>query len=137
MMKATTKTRATKTTGEKHRDDPTTRFTTYRVYRLGEGLRAAVKARRIEANVPLRAVLEAAVSDKLPILVQGLAALGITGKPQEKRRPARLPMSDSLLGALTVASKQTGLPACQLLLASLGLLCGDGAKAKGRKGRKS
>ena len=40
---------------------------------------------------------------------------------------ARLPMTDSLLGAFKVASKQTGVPASRLLQAALSLTC-KGAK---------
>jgi hypothetical protein len=93
---------------------------TYRVYRISEGLRKAVIAKREAENCPTKAVLDAAVTSCLPKIVKALTTISLG--PQSKARPVRWPVDDELLGALRVAAKQTGVPASRLLLASLAML---------------
>ncbi len=96
----------------------------YRVYRIDESVRKAVAAKRKSANVPTKAVLDAAVTDALPKIVKALNAVGLS-MAKGKTRPVRWPVDEELLGALKVASAQTGIPACRLLVATL-LLCKKG-----------
>ena len=124
----------------KHRPNPVTNETTYRVYRLTDALREKVKEKKIETNLKLQDLLNCAIDQELPKLVGLLSGLGLR-KTDDKKRPARLPMTDSMLGALKVASVQTGIPATQLLLACLTGLTADvaspkatGAKRKATKG---
>ena len=84
-----------------------------------------VRAKREKHNVTLQAVIEAAATESLPKIVSTLKTMGLGF--DGKKRPARLPMTDSLLGAFKVASKQTGVPASRLLQAALTLTC-KGAK---------
>jgi hypothetical protein len=102
----------------------------FRVYRMSEATRKSLKTTREKHNVTTKAVLDGAVSDKLPRIVAALKAVGLGPLPA-KVRPARLPVDDELLGALKVASAQTGVPASRLLIASLTLFCG--VKKGGRK----
>jgi hypothetical protein len=108
-----------------HRANKKTLETVYRVYRLPEPLRKQIRAKREKANVTLQAVIEAASLESLPKIVSTLKTMGLGF--DGKKRPARLPMTDSLLGAFKVASKQTGIPASRLLQAALTLTC-KGAK---------
>ena len=104
-----------------HRANKKTLETVYRVYRLPEDLRKRVKAKREKANVTLQAVIEAASLESLPKIVATLKTMGLGF--DGKKQVARLPMTDSLLGAFRVASKQTGVPASRLLQAALALTC--------------
>jgi hypothetical protein len=105
----------------RHRTNKKTMETVYRVYRLPDELRKRIKAKREKANVTLQAVIEAASLESLPKIVSTLKTMGLGF--DGKKRPARLPMTDSLLGAFKVASKQTGIPASRLLQAALTLTC--------------
>jgi hypothetical protein len=109
----------------RHRTNKKTMETVYRVYRLPDDLRKRIKAKREKANVTLQAVIEAASLESLPKIVSTLKTMGLGF--DGKRQVARLPMTDSLLGAFRVASKQTGVPASRLLQAALVLTC-KGAK---------
>ena len=80
-----------------------------------------MRAKREKANINLQAVIEAASIESLPKIVNALNAMGFGF--DGKKRTARLPMTDSLLGAFKVASKQTGIPASRLLQAALALTC--------------
>ena len=104
-----------------HRANKKTLETVYRVYRLPEDLRKRVTAKREKANVTLQSVIEAATTESLPKIVSTLKTMGMGF--DGKKRPARLPMTDSLLAAFKVASKQTGIPASRLLQAALALTC--------------
>ena len=108
----------------RHRVNKKTQETVYRVYRLPEELRKRVKAKREKMNVNLQSVIEAATTESLPKIVSTLKMMGLGF--DGKKRPARLPMTDSLLAAFKVASKQTGIPASRLLLAALSLTCKGG-----------
>ena len=94
---------------------------TYRVYRISESLRKAIKTKREKHNVNTKAVLDAAVTETLPKIVKALhsVGLGMTGKV----RPTRWQVDGNLLGALRVASKQTSVPASRLLVAAVTILC--------------
>lgn len=103
-----------------HRSNPKTAEITYRVYRFTEATRAKVKATRASRNMTTADLLKLAIQGELPKLVEALAHLGITGDLTEgKRRPARLPLTDSLIAELNEASEKTGIPGSLLLLASL------------------
>jgi hypothetical protein len=108
-----------------HRANKKTLETVYRVYRLPEPLRKQIRAKREKANVTLQAVIETASLESLPKIVSTLKTMGLGF--DGKKQVARLPMTDSLLGAFKVASKQTGVPASRLLQAALTLTC-KGAK---------
>ena len=99
----------------------------YRVYRPTEQLRKALVAKREACNVRTVDVLNGAVSESLPLVVQGIRDLGLWSG-RSKKRPARWPVDDELLGALRVASRQTGVPASKLLMASLTLFTKGGKK---------
>ena len=105
----------------RHRTNKKTMETVYRVYHLPENLRKQMKMKREKANVNLQAVIEAASLDSLPKIVRTLKTMGLGF--DGKKQVARLPMTDSLLGAFRVASKQTGVPASRLLQAALTLTC--------------
>ncbi len=101
----------------------------YRVYRIPEPLRKAIKAKREAHNVTTRDVLEGAVSESLPKVVAALHGVGFR-MAKGPVRPVRWPVGDEegLLGSLAVASKQTGIPASRLLLASVALFTQKGGK---------
>jgi hypothetical protein len=109
----------------RHRANKRTRETVYRVYRLPPGLLTQVRAKREKHNVNTQSVITAAATESLPKIVATLKTMGLGF--DGKKRPARLPMTDSLLASFKVASKQTGIPASRLLQAALALTC-KGAK---------
>ncbi len=111
-----------------------TKHSGYRVYRPDDQLREAIKAKREATNTTNKAVIEAAITEKLPVLVSGLASLALTARVGAKRRPARWQVSDDVLGALKVAAAQTGLPQSTLLMAALSLTCETTPKARKTKG---
>jgi hypothetical protein len=104
----------------KHRPNPKTQETIYRVYRVPEPLRKAMRQKRAKWNQTTQEFLATAVEDELSRLVQALGALGIRGA-NPAARPAKLPLDDKLLGELKRASEETGLPQTSLLLACLQL----------------
>ena len=109
----------------RHRANKKTMDTVYRVYRLPPTLLSQVRAKREKHNVNTQSVITAAATESLPKIVATLKTMGLGF--DGKKQVARLPMTDSLLGAFKVASKQTGIPASRLLQAALVLTC-KGAK---------
>ena len=101
----------------------------YRVYRIDERTRKAVAAYRNTHNISTKNVLDGAVSESLPKVVAALQKAGFR-MTKGQCRPVRWPVGDDeeLLGALKVASSQTGIPASRLLLASLTLFTTKGGK---------
>jgi hypothetical protein len=110
-----------------HRDNPVTRETVHRVYQFPEALRVAVGDRRRALGQTMRGFVAEAVAGELPGLVARLRqALPELGGPA---RPARLPLSETLLAQLRQAGAAVGLPASRLLLCCL-------ARAAARKRRR-
>jgi hypothetical protein len=109
------------------RTDEDDSATVHRVYRIGEGLRQAMAVRRRDLGLTLRAFLTEAVEGELPGLVEALRAC--LPAPEGKMRPARLPLTQTLLDRLRQASADAGVPAAKLLAACL-------ARAAARKRRR-
>lgn len=118
----------------------------YRVVRLGEPLRQALRSRREATGQTVRAFLAEAVEHELPALVAALGELEISAEVGSAGRPARLPLSAGGLAALRTAAETLGLPASLLLRASLARLArrkrrrpgpGPGAQAEGAGARRS
>lgn len=127
--------KATKVQAVKAPKDDTKRSAGFRVYHIDDGLRSAIQRKRAQANVCTREIIQAAITEKLPVILQGLSQLGLTAKVGQKKRPFRAQIADSDLSALKLASAQCGLAQSTILLAAIGLLCSDAPKAKaGRKG---
>ena len=103
----------------KHRPNPKTQETIYRVYRVPEPLRKTMRQKRTQRNQKMQEFIQAAVADELPRLVENLGKLHV-GPVDPEARPAKLPLDDRLLGKLKQASTETGLPQSQLFLACLG-----------------
>jgi hypothetical protein len=100
-----------------HRENPVTREIVYRVYPLPVVLREAVGQRRQALSQSLRQFIARAVEEELPRL---LAALREHLPPVDGvARPARLPLTEPLLGMLRDAGVEVALPASRLLLACL------------------
>ena len=104
----------------KHRPNPKTQETVYRVYRVPEPLRKAMRQKRAKWGQTVQEFLAGAVDGELPRLVQMLGALGISGA-NPAAHPAKLPLDDRLLAELKRASEDTGLPQTPLFLACLQL----------------
>jgi hypothetical protein len=102
----------------KHRPNPKTQETIYRVYRVPEPLRKAMRQRRAQRDQTVQEFIQTAVEDELPRLVESLGKLHI-GPADPDSRPAKLPLNERLLATLRQASIETGLSQSQLLLASL------------------
>ena len=100
----------------KHRPNPKTQETVYRVYRMPEPLRKAMRQKRAQRGQTVQEFIQAAVADELPRLVESLGNLHI-GPADPDARPARLPLDERLLASLKGASTETGLSQSQLLLA--------------------
>lgn len=94
--------------------------TAHRTLQLGEGLRAALRDRRIALGLTVRGFTDEAVRGELPRIVAALADAGLDGRAHDGNRPARLPLSPTSLDALRAASETSGVPASHLLLACLG-----------------
>ena len=94
----------------------------YRVYELPESLRTKLKAKRTKAAATTSEVVQTAMAESLPKIVEALKQTGFSfdGEP---RRPARIPMTDLCAKNLKKASKETGVPVSRLLLACLALTC--------------
>jgi len=112
----------------------------FRVLRLAEPLRDAVKKARLDQGLTTRHFVAEAVKSHLPSLVDGLSALGL-GTTSGPKRPARLPFADEdgTLDALRKASEAVRIPATQLLCSCLAAAAGQaaptGTPAKGKRGR--
>jgi hypothetical protein len=104
----------------RHRKNERTQETIYRVYRVSDQLRSAIKTRRTKFNATTTQVLSEAIDVALPKVVASLKQLGF-GFEGTKKRPIRFPLSDNILSALAQASKQTGVHQTQLLTAALHL----------------
>jgi len=94
----------------------------YRVYDLPESLRTKLKAKRTRAAATTSQIVQMALAESLPKIVEALMQTGFSfdGEP---RRPARIPMTDLCAKKLKKASMETGIPVSRLLLASLLLTC--------------
>ncbi|HQU46345.1 MAG TPA: hypothetical protein PK867_26295 [Pirellulales bacterium] len=91
---------------------------TFRVLRLPEPLRVAMRSAKQAEGLPNRQWLTAAVNAHLANVVDHLEQLGIGGTTGPMK-PARLPFDNAVLASLKTASKKTGLPAITLLRACL------------------
>jgi hypothetical protein len=79
-----------------------------------------MKAKREKFNATTAQIIQAALDEGLPKIVGELKGLGF-GFAGSKKRPARLPMTDSNLSALKIAAKQVGIDQSKLLLAALAI----------------
>ena len=102
----------------KHRPNPKTQETVYRVYHVPEPLRKTMRQRRAQRNQTVQEFIQTAVTGELPRLVESLGKLHV-GPADPAARPAKLPLDDRLLASLKGASEETGLSQSQLLLACL------------------
>ena len=102
----------------KHRPNPKTQETIYRVYRVPEPLRKAMRQKRAQRSQTVQEFLTGAVEDELPRLLESLGNLHI-GPADPEACPAKLPLDERLLASLKRASIETGLSQSQLLLACL------------------
>jgi hypothetical protein len=103
----------------RHRPNPKTLETVYRVYRVSEPIRKAMRQKRVQRNQTVQEFIQVAVADELPRLMESLSKLQI--KPADpEARPAKLPLDERLLASLKKASIDTGLPQSRLLIACLG-----------------
>lgn len=87
---------------------------TFRVLRFTEPEREHFRSARDKANLTNLDFVTLAVSDRLPKLVDALAMLGVV-REDGKRRPIRLPITDTSLAAVREAASNTGLPSVLLL----------------------
>lgn len=94
----------------------------YRVFDLPESLRTKLKAKRLKDEATTSEVVQTALAESLPKIVDALTQTGFSfdGEP---RRPARIPMTEACVRELKYASKETGIPVSRLLLACLALTC--------------
>jgi hypothetical protein len=104
----------------KHRPNPKTRETIYRVYHVPDSLRKVINQKRAKWGETVQEFLTGAVERELPRLAQRLGELGISSSDLAAR-PAKWPLDEKVLGKLKKASEDTGLPQTSLLLACLRL----------------
>ncbi|MBY0526976.1 MAG: hypothetical protein K2R98_26520 [Gemmataceae bacterium] len=111
----------------RRRPNPVTAETVFRTYQLDDELRQALKSRRQALGLTVRAFVAQAIEEELDALVEAVKReLPMADK---KGRPARLPLTEGLLGRLQEAGTATSLPASRLLVACL-------ARAASRKRRR-
>ena len=96
----------------------------YRVYDLPEELRTKLRGKRAKAAATTAQVVQAAIAESLPRIVDALKQTGFSSN-EEPTRPARIPMPDACVRELKNASKETGIPVSRLLLACLVLACNE------------
>ena len=116
----------------KHRPNPKTQETVYRVYRVPEPLRKSMCQKRAHRKQTVQEFIQTAIADELPRLVESLGKLHI-GSANSGARPAKLPLDERLLVSLKQASAETGLSQSQLLLASLRTAAGRRRRLTVRK----
>ncbi len=104
----------------KHRANPKTQDTYYRVYRMPGTLLTKIRRSRNRRQKTLRSLVGASVSAELPKLVRTLKSVGVVPMT-EGARPAKLPMGRETLAKLKTASEETGLPQVLLLMCCLWL----------------
>lgn len=119
----------TKTATKSAKKSPKLIDEVHRVYWLPEPLRDAVKQSRADTGLTVKDWLAETLTKQLPQLVEELRSIGI-GQNPGKTRPARLPLSDSLVALLQNASAETGLPQSLLLLTALGRQSASAKPAK-------
>jgi hypothetical protein len=108
---------------------------TFRVLRLSEPLRVAMRSAKEADGLPNRQWLTAVVNAHLAKVVEQLEQLGVGG-PAGPMKPSRLPFDNAVLASLKTASKKTGLPAITLLRACLSrAIAGEGSRGSAVKGR--
>jgi hypothetical protein len=102
--------------------DRRTQEVLYRVFDLPESLRTKLKAKRAKVAATTSEIVQTALAESLPKIVDGLKQTGFSfdGEP---RRPARIPITEACAHELKLASKETGVPVSRLLLACLALSC--------------
>ena len=95
---------------------------TYRVIKLPQNLRDAIRKQRDELGITNEALVAAAVDDHLSTLCDNLKQLGF-GSHRGKIATARLPFADKAktLDKLRRASNEVSLPSVQLLNICLAL----------------
>ena len=86
----------------------------FRVIRIADSLRDAIKTTRDARETTNAALIEAAVNGNLEDLTTALQALGFESDDVPKR-PARYQISDELQSELRQASDTVNIPATQLL----------------------
>jgi hypothetical protein len=102
---------------DRRRPNPVTAETIFRTYHLDDELRKAVKTRRQALGLTIRAFVADAIEGELDAIVDVVnRELPLAEK---KGRPARLPLTESLLGTLQHAADATGLPVSRLLITCL------------------
>ncbi len=104
----------------KHRPNPKTQATYYRVYRIPDALLTKIRRSRNRQQKTLQDFVGTSVSAELPKLVRTLKSLGVVPMT-EGARPAKLPMGKEALAKLKMASEETGLPQVSLLMCCLWL----------------
>lgn len=90
----------------------------FRVYRIDDSTREAIKNARLANAQTVKQFLDSAITEQLPLLLAELRASGITSV-SGKLRPLRAPLTDSLVQLLQAASVDSGLPQSLLLLTAL------------------
>lgn len=91
---------------------------THRVFQISNSLRDQIKQSRAKRGETVKVWLSGAIEQEIPQLVAELAGLHIKKSP-DKRRPARLPLTDGLLSLLKRASEETSLPQSLLITVAM------------------
>jgi hypothetical protein len=107
----------------------------FRVIRIADSLRDAIKQARDARETTNAALIEAAVNGNLEDLTTALQALGFEADDAPKR-PARYQISDELQAELRHASEAVNVPATQLLTICLKRETSKPTAAGARGGRR-
>jgi hypothetical protein len=108
----------------------------FRVIRIANSLRDAIKTTRDARETTNAALIEAAVNENLEDLTTALQALGFESDEVPKR-PARYQISDELQAELRQASEAVNIPATQLLAICLRRETSRPVASGGRAGRRN
>jgi len=88
--------------------------TLHRTIRLPTGLWEAIKARSAREGKSIRWVVDNALDAEFMPLIESLRRLGLRGEVTADKL-VRIPLDDNVIGRINFGSRQTGLPAAQLL----------------------
>jgi len=104
----------------RHRPNPRTRETRFRVYRIAGEMRERMSRVRLDREQTVHEFVGESVARELPALVETLTKLGIAPTSADVR-PVKLPLTEEILTRLKTASEATGLPKTTLLIGCLNL----------------
>lgn len=108
----------------------------FRVVKIADRQRTRIRQARDAAKLTNLSMLQRAIDEQLPTLIDELASYGIASKLDDPQS-TRLPIDDAIITALKAGSAATGLPAVVLMRMSLNRLADELLAERPRRGRRT